>query len=150
MSKPRVRKPKKTPKADTAQVVDTEAAPTEEPSFFENVATIFEGGKEALGMVQQTVTPPPAAEAQSSGLLQTVLGSSFGIVGRLLGGGIDVVADAFAAQNRQLLQMMGERDRARADAKVLLAFYESNAFVDQDVRDRVRKYPGVTKPGPTK
>ena len=122
MSKPRVRKPKKTTKADTAQIVETESTPTEEPSFFENVATIFEGGKEALGMVQQAVAPPPAASAeQSSGLLQTVLGNSFGVIGRLLGGGIDVVADAFAAQNRQLLQMMGERDRARADARALLA-----------------------------
>lgn len=145
MSKPRVRKPKKTPKAKTAQVVETEPGLVEEPSFFDDIATIVQGGKEALGMVKQTVTPPPAAEAQSAGLLQTVLGSSFGIVGSLLGGGIDVVADAFAAQNRQLLQMMGERDQARADARVLLAFYESNAFVDAEVRDRVRKYPVPVK-----
>ena len=141
MSKPRVRKPKKTAKADTAQVVETEPGPEEEPSFFENVATIFEGGKEALGMVQQAVTLPPPADAQPTGLLQTVMGKLIGVGGTLIGGSVDVVSDAFAAQNRQLLQAIRERDQARADARALLAFYETNAFVDKTVRERVQGYP---------
>jgi hypothetical protein len=139
------RAPRK-PKTDVPPVVETESEPTTdgEPSFFDDIATIIREGKSAVGVVQQATREPPP-DAAPTGLAQSVLGKSFGVIGTLIGGGVDVVSDAFAAQNRQLLQMMQERDQARADAKALLAFYESNAFVEPSVRDRVRLYPGAKK-----
>ena len=135
------RAPRK-PKKDAEPKKPPEQPP--EPDFFDDLGTALAGGKDLLGLV---TSPPPKQppEAKGPGLFRSMLGDSFGWVGKVVGGGLDVTADAFAAQNQLLMRALKERDEARADARVLLAFYETNAFVDQEVRDRVRTYPEQVK-----